>query len=94
MNLLLSIGASLGSVIEKLESEKAKEESQRNFKQISDALEEVFWLFDIDESKFLLISRACFDVLDVYKRQLLRLFLWSMFLYPFSLRLVLVYCPM
>jgi PAS domain S-box-containing protein len=65
INLLLSIGASIGSAIEKLENEKQKEESQENFKQISDTLEEVFWLFDIVNTKFLLISKACFEVFGV-----------------------------
>lgn len=64
-NLLLSIGASIGSAIEKLENEKLKEESQENFKQISDTLEEVFWLFDMVNTKFLLISKACFDVFGI-----------------------------
>lgn len=64
-NLLLSIGASIGSAIEKLENEKLKEESQENFKQISETLEEVFWLFDLVNTKFLLISKACFDVFGI-----------------------------
>jgi PAS domain S-box-containing protein len=64
-NLLLSIGASIGSAAEKIESEKLKEESQKNFKQISDTLEEVFWLFDIIDTKFLFISKACQEVFGV-----------------------------
>ncbi|MCP9762067.1 PAS domain S-box protein [Lacihabitans soyangensis] len=67
INLLVSIGASLGLAIEKFENEKQKEESQNNFKQISDALEEVFWLFDLQQSKFLLISRACYEVFGIYE---------------------------
>ncbi|WP_255075619.1 PAS domain S-box protein [Lacihabitans sp. CCS-44] len=69
INLLLSIGASIGSAIEKLENEKLKEESQENFKQVSDTLEEVFWLFDIVNSKFLLISKACFDIFGVSEKE-------------------------
>lgn len=69
INLLLSIGASIGSAIEKLENERGKEESQNNFKQISDALEEVFWLFDLENTKFLLISRACFEVFGVSEEE-------------------------
>jgi len=68
-NLLLSIGASIASAIEKLENEKLKEESQENFKQISETLEEVFWLFDIVNAKFLLISKACFDVFGVSEEE-------------------------
>ena len=69
VNSLLSIGASIGPALQKLESEKAKAESQQNFKQISDALEEVFWLFDIEQSRFLLISKACFDVFGVSEEE-------------------------
>ncbi|HLO46177.1 MAG TPA: PAS domain S-box protein [Leadbetterella sp.] len=69
VNSLRSIGVSIGSALKKQQSEKAKAESQQNFKQISDALEEVFWLFDIEQSKFLLISKACFDVFGVSEEE-------------------------
>jgi PAS domain S-box-containing protein len=69
IDLLVSIGESIGLAVEKLENERQKEDSQNSFKQISDALEEVFWLFDLQQSKFLLISRACYEVFGIHEAE-------------------------
>ncbi|MCP9770136.1 PAS domain S-box protein [Lacihabitans sp. LS3-19] len=65
INYLVSIAASISSALERQLSELENKESQANFKQISETLGEVFWLFDIVESKFLFISNACQDVFGV-----------------------------
>ncbi|GEM_PF-1623625 len=65
VNLLQSLASNIANAIERINNERIIKESESNFRQINDALEDVFWLFDVNKRQSIFISPSCKKVLGI-----------------------------
>lgn len=61
--ILNSMVTNISSAIEKINYQKKIEESEINFRQITETINDVFWLYDAIENKYVYISPNCEQVL-------------------------------
>ncbi len=60
-----SLVNNIANAIERMNSDSAIKESENNFRQINETLEAVFWLFDVNEERYVYMSPNCKKVLGV-----------------------------
>ncbi len=65
LNIIRSLASNIANAIERVNSEKAIIESENNFRQINETIEDVFWLYDSRDEKFVYGSPSCEKVLGM-----------------------------
>ena len=63
LNLLQSLATNIANAIERINNEKIIKESESNFRQINETIDDVFYLLDVVNNKYLYISPSCKNVL-------------------------------
>lgn len=63
INILLSLATNIANAIERMNNEIIISESESNFRQLNETLEDVFLLFDVVNSRYIYVSPSCKDVL-------------------------------
>jgi PAS domain S-box-containing protein len=64
LNILQSLATNIANAIERVSNEQTIKESENNFRQINETIEDVFLLFDFIEKKYIYVSPSCEKVLD------------------------------
>ncbi|MDZ7899612.1 MAG: GAF domain-containing protein [Arcicella sp.] len=67
-NILQSFATNIANAIERLRNEAIIEESENNFRQINDTIDDVFFLYDAINEKHIYISSSCKKVLGAGAR--------------------------
>lgn len=60
---VIKISGSCSDITKRKDFEESLQESENNFRQINETIEDVFWLWDIAEEKYIYISPSCIDIL-------------------------------
>ncbi len=63
INILLSLATNIANAIERINNEIIISESESNFRQLNETLEDVFLLFDVVNSRYIYVSPSCKNVL-------------------------------
>lgn len=63
INILLSLTTNIANAIERIINEIIISESESNFRQLNETLEDVFLLFDVTNSRYIYVSPSCKKVL-------------------------------
>lgn len=63
INILLSLATNIANAIERINNEIIISESEGNFRQLNETLEDVFLLFDVTNSRYIYVSPSCKTVL-------------------------------
>lgn len=63
INILLSLATNIANAIERINNEIIISESESNFRQLNETLEDVFLLFDVVSSRYIYVSPSCKKVL-------------------------------
>lgn len=63
INILQSLATNIANAIERINNEKIIAESENNFRQLNETLEDVFFLYDMLNRKYIYISPSCERVL-------------------------------
>ncbi len=64
LNILQSLATNIANAIERINNEKIIKESENNFRQINETIEDVFLLFDVVNREYIYVSPSCKKVLD------------------------------
>lgn len=59
LNAFNSLATNISNAIERIHNELFIEESENNFRQINETIEDVFWLYDILKNQYLYINPCC-----------------------------------
>lgn len=65
VSILQSLATNIANAIERVNNEAIIAESENNFRQINETIDDVFWLYDIQHNKIDYISPSCLKVLGV-----------------------------
>ena len=65
LNAFTSLATNIANAIERIHNEEAIKKSEGNFRQINETIEDVFWLYDIINRKYLYISPSCQHVIGI-----------------------------
>lgn len=63
INILLSLATNIANAIERINNEIIISESESNFRQLNETLEDVFLLFDVVNRRYIYVSPSCKNVL-------------------------------
>ncbi len=63
INILFSLSTNVANAIERINNEYIIRESEANFRQLNETLEDVFLLFDIAQNRYIYVSPSCKKVL-------------------------------
>ncbi|MCP9757149.1 PAS domain S-box protein [Lacihabitans sp. CCS-44] len=63
INILFSLSTNVANAIERINNELIIRESEANFRQLNETLEDVFLLFDIAQNRYIYVSPSCKKVL-------------------------------
>ncbi len=63
INILLSLATNIANAIERINNEIIISESESNFRQLNETLEDVFLLFDVVNRRYIYVSPSCKKVL-------------------------------
>jgi PAS domain S-box-containing protein len=63
INILLSLATNIANAVERFNYELIISESESNFRQLTETLEDVFLLFDVKENRYIYVSPSCEEVL-------------------------------
>lgn len=63
INILLSLATNIANAIERINNEIIISESEGNFRQLNETIEDVFLLFDVINQKYIYVSPSCKKVL-------------------------------
>jgi PAS domain S-box-containing protein len=63
INILFSLSTNVANAIERINNERIIRESEANFRQLNETLEDVFLLFDIAQNSYIYVSPSCKKVL-------------------------------
>lgn len=64
LNILQSLATNIANAIERINNESIIKESENNFRQINETIEDVFLLFDFVERKYIYVSPSCKKLFD------------------------------
>ena len=62
INILQSLAINIANAIERIDNEHIIEESESNFRQLTETLEDVFLLYDFVKKKYIYISPSCKNI--------------------------------
>lgn len=65
LNVFQSLVTNIANSIEKIDNELLIKESESNFRQINETIEDVFWLYDLVNRKYIYMSPSCEKVLEI-----------------------------
>ncbi len=65
VSILQSLASNIANAIDRTAREKAIKQSEANFREINDAIEDVFWLFDVNRRRSVFVSPSCKQVLGI-----------------------------
>ncbi len=65
LNVFQSLATNIANSIERVENEIIIQESEANFRQINETIQDVFWLYDIVQQKYIYMSPSCEKVLEI-----------------------------
>jgi PAS domain S-box-containing protein len=65
LNVIQSLSSNIANAVERITNERLIKESENNFRQINETIEDVFWLFDIEKRTYIYISPNCEQVLGM-----------------------------
>ena len=65
IQLIQSLTNNIANAIDRLNKELKIQESENNFREINESIEDVFWLYDNEKNKYLYISPSCEKVLGM-----------------------------
>jgi PAS domain S-box-containing protein len=63
INILFSLSTNIANAIERINNEFIIRESEANFRQLNETLEDVFLLFDVVQNRYIYVSPSCSQVL-------------------------------
>lgn len=63
INILLSLTTNIANAIERINNEIIISESESNFRQLNETIEDVFLLFDVVNKRYIYVSPSCKEVL-------------------------------
>ncbi|WP_064197471.1 MULTISPECIES: PAS domain S-box protein [Emticicia] len=63
INILISLSTNIANAIERINNEAIIRESEGNFRQLNETLEDVFLLFDVVKQRYIYVSPSCKEVL-------------------------------
>jgi PAS domain S-box-containing protein len=65
LNTFQSLATNISNSIERIQNELIIEESENNFRQINETIEDTFWLYDVINRKYIYMSPSCEKVLEI-----------------------------
>ena len=65
LNVFQSLATNISNAIERIDNEILIKESESNFRQINETIEDVFWLYDLVNRKYIYMSPSCEQVLEI-----------------------------